>query len=75
MAEGAQEERWNHTACLRADILAPWSKKRVNPMDLHPFNRRRKKAAPIKPDPNGVAMLTAALCGEHTWARPAKAES
>ena len=68
MAEGAQRERWNHTAVLRADLLAPWSKKQIDPMKLHPF-MKHKKPRPVKPDPNGVAILTAALCGSTEWAR------
>jgi hypothetical protein len=65
MADGA----WDQTALLRAEIRAPWSKKRVNAMDLHPFKRRQKKRQRVKPHPDGVKILTEALCGSHNWAR------
>ena len=67
MAEGAQEERWNHTAILRAEIRAPWSKQRVRVSDLHPFAKRRQQPARI--DPHGAEKLARELCDNHQWAR------
>lgn len=62
MVEGAQRERWDHTACLRADLQAPWTKERIRPADFHPFLRRR--ARKVRTRPGAVEALARDLCGD-----------
>ena len=63
MADGAREERWNHTAALRADIHNLLAKEPVSPLKFHPFHRH-EKPAPVKPQPGAVEALARAICGD-----------
>lgn len=60
MAEGAQRERWNHTAqivCLLANVHRdPKKSSAYEPKDFHPFHA--KKSEPLKGD---WSMLRAAF--------------
>jgi hypothetical protein len=42
-AEFCSRERWDHTSCLRADIInsAMGRKRKVKPSDLHPHRNRQ----------------------------------
>lgn len=67
MAQGCQEDQWNHTAALMAllaNINRPRNTRAFRPQDFHPIPRNPRQAA-LRPLRGDIQMLKAVFVDTH----------